>query len=190
MKTDKEALRRLYKQRRREVSKEDHELLSQQILERVKVFLEKNSDLEHFHVFFPIATQKEINTFLIKNHLVSKGKTVYTSRVIPGSLTMETLKLESNTDFYLDDWGIPIPTKYELVEPHAIQVVFIPLLAFDQEGSRIGFGKGFYDVFLKGLEAEVFKVGLSFFEPEVKIPSEPHDVKLDFCITPHNTYSF
>jgi 5-formyltetrahydrofolate cyclo-ligase len=72
-----------------------------------------------------------------------------------------------------------------------IDVVFVPLLAFDTKGNRAGYGKGFYDNFLSKCKPEVIKVGLSFFEPEDLIADCDHnDVRLDFCVTPLKIYGF
>ncbi|UZD21030.1 5-formyltetrahydrofolate cyclo-ligase [Algoriphagus halophytocola] len=190
MSPDKHALRAKYRKLRAEMSEEQLELGSQLIAAQTAKFLMLHSDLLHFHLFFPMARQREINTFLIKTLLDSKGATVYTSRVSKHSIVMETLKLKPDTRFAMDSWGIPLPQDFELADASAIQVVFIPLLAYDQAGNRIGFGKGYYDVFLEGLAPSVLKVGLSFFPPEIHIPAESHDIPLDYCITPENILNF
>jgi 5-formyltetrahydrofolate cyclo-ligase len=70
-------------------------------------------------------------------------------------------------------------------------VVFVPLLAFDSFGNRVGYGKGFYDKFLSECHAETIKIGLSFFEPEELIADVfDNDVKLDYCVTSEHVYTF
>jgi len=70
-------------------------------------------------------------------------------------------------------------------------VVFIPLLAFDEEGHRVGYGKGFYDSFLAECKPETLKIGLSFFEAETKIEDVfDGDMALDYCVTPKQVYRF
>ncbi|MDP5026727.1 MAG: 5-formyltetrahydrofolate cyclo-ligase, partial [Flavobacterium sp.] len=72
-----------------------------------------------------------------------------------------------------------------------IDVVFVPLLAYDKQGNRVGYGKGFYDNFLNKCKPETIKIGLSFFPPEEKIDDvSESDVKLDFCVTPDAIFSF
>ena len=72
-----------------------------------------------------------------------------------------------------------------------IDVVFIPLLAYDAKGHRIGYGKGFYDRFLQQCKPETLKIGLSFFEAETSIiPHEFTDISLDFCVHPKGIYQF
>ena len=70
-------------------------------------------------------------------------------------------------------------------------MVFVPLVAFDELGNRVGYGKGFYDEFLKNCSKDTIKIGLSFFEAEAVISDiELHDVPLDFCVTPGKIYNF
>ncbi|PZX54747.1 5-formyltetrahydrofolate cyclo-ligase [Algoriphagus ratkowskyi] len=190
MSLDKQQLRIFYKKLRAGLSDEDLEKKSLQILDNLIVFLKERKDLEHFHLFFPISKQREINTFLIKEFLEARKNTIYTSRVEADSLALQTLQLQPNTKFYLDKWGIPVPKDYLLVSNEMIQVVFVPLLAYDQKGNRIGFGKGYYDLFLSSLDSSVCKIGLSLFSAELHIPSELHDIPLDFCITPENILTF
>lgn len=190
MSLNKNELRTFYKELRLALSDGELQKRSLQITDNVISFLGERKELNHFHLFFPIPKQREINTYPIKDYLEEKGNVIYSSRVEFDSLTLQTLLLKPNTKFLLDKWGIPVPVDFDLVTGELIQVVFVPLLAFDQKGNRIGFGKGYYDVFLASLGASVLKVGLSFFSPELSIPSELHDIPLDYCITPENILTF
>ena len=72
-----------------------------------------------------------------------------------------------------------------------IDVVFVPLLAYDKQGNRVGYGKGFYDKFLSECKSNVVKIGLSFFDPEEFIEDVfENDVKLNICITSLEVYNF
>jgi len=190
MSLDKHELRTFYKELRAALSEEELQKKSLQITDNVIAFLGKRNELNHFHLFLPIPKQREINTYPIREYLEDRGNAIYTSRVELDSLTLQTLLLKPNTNFQLDKWGIPIPEDFKLVTNELVQVVFVPLLAYDQKGNRIGFGKGYYDVFLSSLNPSVLKVGLSFFSSELSIPSELHDIPLDYCITPENIITF
>jgi 5-formyltetrahydrofolate cyclo-ligase len=64
-------------------------------------------------------------------------------------------------------------------------------LCFDLRGFRVGYGKGFYDRFLKKCRADCKKIGLSFFEPVKEISDiEEFDVALNFAVTPQEIYNF
>ncbi|MEB2776679.1 5-formyltetrahydrofolate cyclo-ligase [Algoriphagus sp. D3-2-R+10] len=190
MSLDKHELRTFYKELRAALSDKELEDLSVQITNNVIAFLDKREELKHFHLFFPIPELREINTYSIRDYLEERASHIYTSRVELGSLELQTLLLMPKTKFEFDKWGIPLPVDYKLATNQLIQVVFVPLLAFDQNGNRIGFGKGYYDVFLASLDPSVLKIGLSFFSAELIIPSELHDIALDYCITPKNIITF
>ena len=189
MKTKNE-LRQDYRQLRKQLSGDEVNDLSRKITKQVGIWLDGQEGLTHFHLFFPIAKFNEVNTFYIKQLLEQQDKTLFTSQVNRDENRLDTLQLPPDAAFFLDEWGIPVPQESVRVTSTKIQVVFVPLLAYDKSGHRLGFGKGFYDRFLASLEQPVLKLGLSFFAPEERIPVEPHDIPLDYCITPGQIWSF
>lgn len=189
MKTKNE-LRQDYRDLRAQLTTEEVDERSKQLTQRLAEWLEGQPNWMHFHLYFPIARFKEVNTFYIQRLLEQQGKTIYTSQVNRKENSLATLLLPDNAVFFLDDWEIPVPQESVRVTTSKIQVVFVPLLAYDKSGHRLGFGKGFYDRFLSGMSQEVIKIGLSFFAPEEVIPVEPHDVALDYCITPEKIVKF
>ena len=99
--------------------------------------------------------------------------------------------LTDTTRVGLNQWGIPEPIDGIPIADEKIDVVFVPLLAYDIFGNRVGYGKGFYDHFLHSCKPEVIKIGLSFFEPEQQIDGIfSGDIALDYCITPKKVYDF
>ncbi len=72
-----------------------------------------------------------------------------------------------------------------------IDLVLVPLLAFDKNGSRVGYGKGHYDKFLSQCRDDVIKIGLSFFDPADQIDDiNQFDISLNYCVTPHQVFEF
>jgi len=189
MKTKNE-LRQDYRQLRKQLSGDEVNDLSRKITTQLGTWLKGQEGLTHFHLFFPISKFKEVNTFYIQQLLEQQDKTLFTSQVNREENRLDTLQLPPEASFFLDEWGIPVPQESVRVTSTKIQVVFVPLLAYDKSGHRLGFGKGFYDRFLASLEQPVLKVGLSFFTPEEAIPVEPHDIPLDYCITPEQILKF
>ena len=187
---NKQDLRSAYRQLRKNLLPTVVEAKSQAINDQFLSWLEGKSYLQHFHLFFPIDRFNEVNTFYIKESLDQLGKTLYTSQVNRGDTQLETLKLPKQVAFFLDEWGIPIPQESIMVSPNKIEVVFVPLLAYDRSGNRVGFGKGFYDSFLSKLKPEVIKIGLSFYGPEESFQPDAHDIPLDYCITPEQVFTF
>ena len=78
----------------------------------------------------------------------------------------------------------------ESVPPEQIDLIFVPGVAFDRQGNRLGHGRGFYDRLLARCVSAV-KIGLGFsFQLVDDLPREPHDVLLDAMITENETLDF
>lgn len=148
-------------------------------------------DHEFYHLFMSIKDKKEIDTEPVLHILLGKDKNVVLSKSDLNSRELHHYLLTDTTRIEINKWGIPEPTGGIKVNPQDIDVVFVPLLAFDVYGHRVGYGKGYYDVFLSSCKPNVIKIGLSYFEPEEKISGIlSSDVPLDYCVTPHKTYTF
>jgi 5-formyltetrahydrofolate cyclo-ligase len=148
-------------------------------------------DKTYYHLFLSIEEQKEIDTEFILQILAGKDKEIVVSKSDFDSLGMTHYLLTDNTKFKKNEYNIPEPIDGLEVPLTKIDVVFVPLLAFDLKGNRVGYGKGFYDKFLSNCKLETIKIGLSFFESEDKIEDiSNNDIQLDFCITPSKIYSF
>lgn len=145
----------------------------------------------YFHVFLPITEQHEVDTEFILHLLSGKDKEIVISKSDFESRNMTHFLLTDNTKIKKNEYNIPEPIDGIEVPATKIDVVFVPLLAFDQKGNRVGYGKGFYDKFLKECKPETIKIGLSFFAPEELILNIfESDVLLDYCVTPNGVYTF
>ena len=145
----------------------------------------------YFHIFLPIKEHHEVNTEFILHLLSGKDKEIIISKSDFETRNMTHFLLTDNTRIKKNEYNIPEPVDGIEVPSHKIEVVFIPLLAFDTIGHRVGYGKGFYDKFLNECKPKTIKIGLSFFEAEELIEDVfEGDVQLDFCITPEKIYSF
>ena len=143
----------------------------------------------YFHLFLSITEQKEINTEHILHVLFAKDKEIVVSKPDFSSREMTHFLLTENTKIKKNQHNIPEPIDGIEVPANKIDVVFIPLLAYDKEGNRVGYGKGFYDTLLS--KTDCIKIGLSFFDPVEKIENtRKNDIPLDFCITPEHIYTF
>jgi 5-formyltetrahydrofolate cyclo-ligase len=148
-------------------------------------------DYSFYHIFLAIEEQKEVNTDYILNILSGKDKHIVISKSDFKLGTMTHFLLTDNTKIKKNHYNIPEPIDGIEISSNKIDLVFIPLLAFDELGNRVGYGKGFYDRFLSECKPETIKIGLSFFEAETEITDVfESDVKLDYCVTPNKTYSF
>ena len=187
--TSKKHLRKKYKQLRAELTDSDIEELSIEIANNL-VSLDIWTK-EFYHLFLSIKKQKEVETESILNILLGKDKNVVISKSNFDDLTMEHYLLTDTTKIRFNDYGIPEPVDGIAIDAKKLDVVFIPLLTFDIKGNRIGYGKGFYDAFLKKCNPDVIKIGVSFFEAEENISdTSDNDIPLNFCVTPTKIYDF
>jgi 5-formyltetrahydrofolate cyclo-ligase len=104
---------------------------------------------------------------------------------------MEAVLPAPGTAMIPGNWHIPEPAAGAILQPEEIDLVLVPLLAFDLQGQRVGYGKGYYDRFLRRCRPDVIKLGISFFDPVNRIEDTGHfDVPLSRCITPGRLYEF
>lgn len=145
------------------------------------------------HVFLSIEKNREIETSIILKRIWKEFPAVATvaSRVDFETMKLENIRLTPQTELLENRWQIPEPVSGEFVEVKKIDVCLVPLLCFDRKGFRVGYGKGFYDVFLSRCRKDCLKIGLSYFAPVAEISDvQEFDVKLDFCVTPETVLSF
>ncbi len=185
----KKEIRKKYRELRLRFAAEEVDSMSVAIANRL--LLLPLWHLDYFHVFLPISHNNEVNTEFILHLLAGKDKHAVVSKSNFVLSTMNHFLLTENTELVSNHLGIPEPVSGELVPVTTIQAVFVPLLAFDKTGQRVGYGKGFYDRFLSECNPETVKVGLSFFGPEQEISDvSEFDIPLDFVATPDAVYKF
>lgn len=187
---DKESIRKSFKEKRRTLSKEEIRLFSEKISVYLLQYLKDHDNFRHIHLFLPIDRFHEVDTFPLYYTLQSEGYRIYTSVVDKQADNLDTLDISGVDQFESDPWGIPIPVNAKKVSLDQIQMVLIPLLAYDRRGYRLGYGKGYYDKYLASFKRNITKIGLSFFEPIEYIPDEAHDIPLDYCINPGGVLRF
>lgn len=147
-------------------------------------------DFNYYHIFLSIEEKKEIDTSTILTILQGKDKHVILPKMNADN-TLTNFLLTDNTVVKKNNFNVPEPVDGIEILPNKIDVVFVPLLAFDKKGNRIGYGKGFYDAFLKDCKPNVLKIGLSFFEAEEQITDVyESDIPLNYCVTPQQIYQF
>lgn len=185
----KKELRLKYKNLRKNLSSNDIESKSLAIANNL---LQLNIwNKTYFHIFLPIVEQNEVDTEFILQILAGKDKEIVISKSDFETREMSHFLLTDNTKIAKNEYNIPEPVNGLPVPTEMIELVFIPLLAYDKKGNRVGYGKGFYDKFLSQCKPSVIKIGLSFFEPEEKIEDVLEtDVKLDFCVTSGEVFRF
>ena len=184
----KSDIRKKYKELRSNLSSEKIDNLSKDIVK----LLSNNFNFSNcsVHLFITIKKLKEVNTKFLMNELFNTGATVSTSAFDPIKTTTQHVKIYPDTKFNIGNMDIPIPDSNDPELIDQLDFIIVPLLGYDINGNRIGYGKGIYDQILSQCNKNCRKIGVSFFEPEQQIPIESHDIKLDFCQTPSSLYNF
>jgi 5-formyltetrahydrofolate cyclo-ligase len=145
------------------------------------------------HVFLPILRKKEIDTWQIIRQLQMNYPHIRIAVSVSNMVefTLDHFWLKPETKLQENEWGIPEPVQAEAIAVADIDVVLVPLLAFDRQGHRVGYGKGFYDRFLSSCRPGTIKIGLSL-ETSVHQVADVHagDVVLDYVITPAKVIAF
>jgi 5-formyltetrahydrofolate cyclo-ligase len=135
----------------------------------------------------------ELQTDEFMRHVLHQGKVLLLPRVNlqKGSLDLYRVR-DPVRDLRVGTWGIrePRPDRCVRVDPHAIDFVLVPGLAFDARGGRLGYGGGFYDKLLAhGLSPCAWLVAGAFKSQMVeKVPVDGHDVPMDVVVTENGHY--
>ena len=192
MTMNKTELRHIYSSRRKAISREDMQQLSQSITD---AFF-KEIDLSNspkLHIYLPIEKQNEINTWLIINRLRKQHPEVevFLPKTDFEDISIQSYIFNSSQDIVVNHLGIPEPSGGTLVEPEKLDIVVAPLLTYDLRGMRLVYGMGFYDRFFARCRSDVLKVGLSWDEPVESIDDvDKYDIALDVVIAPGKVYKF
>jgi 5-formyltetrahydrofolate cyclo-ligase len=143
--------------------------------------------------YWPIEENNEPNTHPLTEYLKFRNPELKIAYPVSdfSTLRMSAIVTEIDTPFRKTNLNIYEPQEGEELPPEQLDIIFVPLLAFDRKGYRVGYGKGFYDQYLPLCRKDCIKVGFSFFDAlEVDIDKEQFDVPLNLCVTPQTVYVF
>lgn len=143
--------------------------------------------------YWPIEKNKEPNTHLFTRYLAFRYPELQVAypRSDFGRNEMKAVLVKEDSHFARNEYHIYEPAGGEIIPADEPDMIFVPLLAFDNSGYRVGYGKGFYDKYLSYCREDCLKVGFSYFPPvDVIDDCDDFDVPLDLCITPQAVYVF
>ena len=124
----------------------------------------------------------EIDDLEVLN-LFSKNKKIISLPIIENNNQMDFYEWSKDNPLKINKYGIIEPLSQKKVYP---DILLVPLLAFDKQFNRLGYGGGFYDRYIEKIEKikNVIKIGIAFsFQKIASVPTNHYDKKLDFVIT-------
>jgi 5-formyltetrahydrofolate cyclo-ligase len=187
----KDELRNIYKQKRLLLTAAEKSKLEDLILIQFQTLnIEIPSEVM---TYAPFEKYNEFDPQLITDYCYFKNplQSLYYPMMDIADNSMVCVRVTDDSEFEINKMGIAEPVTGLFVSAKEIDLIIMPLLAFDESGHRVGYGKGYYDRFLKECKEDIIKIGFSFFEAEATIKEvNKFDVKLDYCITPKNIYKF
>ncbi|MEY4986748.1 MAG: hypothetical protein RL567_527 [Bacteroidota bacterium] len=189
---NKSRLRQLALARRKNVSARIFALLNESAQQEFMDFITSFQQPQTIMSFQPIVERNEVQMETIHQTLWSLGHNLCFPRVEDEG-RMLAYYMHKEDRFITSPWGIqePNPLTHAITLATDIDLIVIPLLAFDSKGNRVGYGKGFYDRFLMDCRPEALKIGICLDEAVQRIDDvEAHDIPLDLCITPTGIHLF
>lgn len=188
----KAVLRDLYKQKRAALPEQERLRLNDLLLiqfQRVELLY----GIQVLLSYWPLQQHAEINTLLMTRYLQFRIPGLQIAYPVAGfeDSTMNAILVDDDTVFKKNQYGIAEPVNGTAIAATDIDMVFVPLLLFDKQGHRVGYGKGFYDRFLPTCRLDSMKIGFSYFDPVTAIDGiSQFDVPLTTGITPGDIYEF
>ena len=125
---------------------------------------------------FEVDTTKILKEFEKKKYLISLPK-------IKKNFQMDFFQWSSNEPLSINKYGIPEPISGKVIYP---DILLVPIVAFDKNFNRIGYGGGFYDRYIKRVKKNknIITIGLAYsFQKVKKIQINDNDMKLNFIVT-------
>ena len=141
-----------------------------------KNYLIKKSIGGYFPVNYEVDDLKILKEFAKKNYQISLP-------VIKKNFNMDFYKWSFDDPLKINQYGIPEPNSKKLIYP---DVILVPLVAFDNNLNRLGYGGGYYDRVIKKLskKKKILKIGLAFSIQQINnVPVTRYDKKLDHIVT-------
>ncbi len=180
---------------RNNLSSELAEQKSRIIIDKIKDTVEYKSSKS---IMVYMDFKNEVNTKTFITEALAEGKKIIIPYTDVEKVLIIPVEINSLDDLVLCKFGYLEPKKEALNNPYdieKIELIIVPGVAFDKRKNRIGFGKGYYDKFLRNrnaltneiTSAKAFALAYEFQVFE-EIPAEEHDIKMDKIFTEENVY--
>lgn len=172
---DKTSIRQLFSEKRGAISSYDKNLMDKVIYEKAMRLADKYHVFAIFHSF-----RSEVDTHRLIESLLLMGKVVACPIIDKGN--MHFIEIKNLDDLEPGHFGIMEPKLGRYMDPKDFDCIFIPMLAYNDDYYRIGYGKGYYDRFLS--QSTGIKIGLAYSIQYTDIKfQDDNDIAFDILIT-------
>lgn len=136
-------------------------------------------------IFAFVSFKSEVDTHRIIKYATEDGKTIYVPKIQSKEKGIEIFKIEGFDQLKKGYFGILEPVEDCVpADKNTIDLILMPGVAFDRLGGRLGYGAGFYDRFLSGMDKKANKIALAYhFQILNRIPVDKYDIPIDGVIT-------
>jgi len=152
---------------------------------KLYILLKKITNLKNKIVGGYYPANYELDDLYILSELERKKIKISLPR-IEKNFKMSFIQCSLNDPFVINQYGIPEPSSNKIVYP---DILLVPLIAFDKNLNRLGYGAGYYDRLIESLKKrkKIITIGLAFdFQEFYSIPTSKYDQKLDYIVTNNN----
>ncbi|WFN37737.1 5-formyltetrahydrofolate cyclo-ligase [Methanomicrobium antiquum] len=179
MREQKNKLRNIMRERRELLKPEERALKSEIICKNVFSIIRPGQTVMGF-----ASKDIEVDTKPLLKMLLENNNPLVVPIIVKEDVSLRLSYVKDLADLVPSTFGVPEPIGNEIPVPDgAVDIVILPMLAFDKKGGRLGYGSGYYDRFLEKYP-DVIKIALAFACQEAdEVPLEDNDVPMDFVIT-------
>ncbi|MDF9823716.1 5-formyltetrahydrofolate cyclo-ligase [Breznakia sp. PF5-3] len=173
----KDNLRKACREKRSGLSKLELANYSKDVVDKLIPLIAKH---ENIGIYLPMMSEVDVTA------LLSMERSFF-APVVKDKEQMEFYELVSLNDTQKGKFGILEPSSDYHIEPKDLEVIIVPLVAFDENLNRLGQGRGYFDRYLKRTKA--IKIGVGFEIQKVEnIPTEEFDIRLDYIVSEKRVY--
>lgn len=131
-----------------------------------------------------LSMDDELDTSAIIEDGIAAGRAVYAPRTLTRDRRMIPVRLRSLADAREGAYGIAEPEGEETCAPEDLDLVFVPALAYDRAGRRLGRGAGYYDRFMASPGFHALRMGIGYDCQLIDcVPTEGHDLPVQVVVT-------
>ncbi len=177
----KNELRKEILAQRMELADEQVQEMSIRICNKIKE-MKEYVEAEDICMYMPANNEVDL-TYLIEDAW-SRGKTVWLPKT--SGRRMDFFRFDGNTPLSEGPYKILEPQSDVILEPDEKALILMPGVAFSMDGGRLGYGSGYYDIYLAQHHWSTTAAVCFDFQIIEKLPIEEHDIKPDFIISEKN----